>query len=107
MKNDNIEDSFIHLNGEIAERKRIQARVKDAKMNGTDSELTREEDETLDELKARLAARAKTDEHSELVKSLRGTVSNFVRRRKRRPELMVKSLRHDERRLVLRKKVRG
>ncbi len=106
MKNHNIEDSLIHLNGEIAERKRTQARIKDAKKSGTERELTAEEDETLDELKARLAARAKTDEHGELAKSLRGTVSNFLRRRKRRPELMAKSLRHDQR-LVLRKKVRG
>ncbi|UVF21363.1 hypothetical protein HPT29_009655 [Microvirga terrae] len=103
------EDSIIALNGEIAERRRAEARIKDAKASSGRENLTPEEDETLEECKARLARRTKSDECAALAKSLRGTLSNFLRSRKRRhPELMAKSLKViDERRLVLPKKVRG
>ncbi|UTJ49788.1 hypothetical protein NLZ15_22715 (plasmid) [Atlantibacter subterranea] len=103
-----VEDGIIALNGEIAERHRAEARVKDTKKSRGAEDLTDAEDETLAELKARLAERAKSGEYDALAKSLRGTVSNFLRSRKRRgPELMAKSMRHDPRRLVLPKKVRG
>ncbi|HDX8858936.1 hypothetical protein [Klebsiella variicola] len=99
-----VEDGIIALNGEISERHRAEARVKDAKKGRGKESLTDAEDETLDELKARLAKRAQCDDGDTLVKSLRGTVSNFLRSRKRRgPELMSKSLRNDQR-LVLPKK---
>jgi len=96
-----VEDGIIALNGEIAERHRAEARVKDARKGRGKENLTDDEDETLDELKARLAKRAQSGDADELVKSLRGTVSNFLRSRKRRgPELMTKSLRNGQR-LVL------
>ncbi|EFH7885929.1 hypothetical protein GS631_22500 [Escherichia coli] len=95
------EDSIIALNGEIAERHRAEARVKDAKKCRGKENLTDAEDETLDELKARLAKRAQSDDGDALVKSLRGTVSNFLRSRKRRaPEMMTKSLRNNQRLVV-------
>lgn len=96
-----VEDEIIALNGDIAERHRAEARVKDAKKGRGKENLTDAEDETLDELKARLAKRAQSDDGDALVKSLRGTVSNFLRSRKRRgPEVMAKSLRNGQR-LVL------
>lgn len=102
-----VEDGIIALNGEIAERHRAEARVKDAKKGRGKENLTDAEDETLDELKARLAKRAltaetnKSDDGDALVKSLRGTVSNFLRSRKRRaPELMTKSLRNNQRLVI-------
>lgn len=96
-----VEDGIIALNGEIAERHRAEARVKDAKKGRGKENLTDAEDETLDELKARLAKRAQSGDGDTLVKSLRGTVSNFLRSRKRRgSEVMAKSLRNGQR-LVL------
>lgn len=96
-----VEDGIIALNGEIAERHRAEARVKDAKKGRGKENLTDAEDETLDELKARLAKRAQSDDGDALVKSLRGTVSNFLRSRKRRaPELMTKSLRNNQRLVI-------
>lgn len=96
-----VEDGIIALNGEIAERHRAEARVKDAKKGRGKENLTDAEDETLDELKARLAKRAQSDDGDALVKSLRDTVSNFLRSRKRRaPELMTKSLRNNQRLVI-------
>ncbi|HCB0656096.1 TPA: hypothetical protein ACGPHA_003168 [Klebsiella variicola] len=96
-----VEDGIIALNGEIAERHRAEARVKDAKKGRGKENLTDAEDETLDELKARLAKRVQSDDGDALVKSLRGTVSNFLRSRKRRaPELMTKSLRNNQRLVI-------
>ncbi|EJA9197313.1 hypothetical protein FXI35_005069 [Escherichia coli] len=101
MKKDTIHDDIINLNGEIAQRKRAEQRLKDAKKGRGSEDLTESEDETLDELKARLAKRAQSDDGDALVKSLRGTVSNFLRSRKRRaPELMTKSLRNNQRLVV-------
>ncbi|HBZ7476286.1 TPA: hypothetical protein MM026_005190 [Klebsiella pneumoniae] len=101
MKKDTIHDDIINLNGEIAQRKRAEQRLKDAKKGRGSEDLTESEDETLDELKARLAKRAQSDSGDALVKSLRGTVSNFLRSRKRRaPELMTKSLRNNQRLVV-------
>ncbi|HEC2553939.1 TPA: hypothetical protein R2K55_005774 [Raoultella ornithinolytica] len=96
-----VEDGIIALNGEVAERHRAEARVKDAKKSKGRENLTPEEDETLDELKARLAKRAQYDDGDTLAKSLRGTVSNFLRSRKRRgPELLAKSLRSVQRLVI-------
>ena len=101
MKKDTIHDDIINLNGEIAQRKRAEQRLKDAKKGRGSEDLTESEDETLDELKARLAEKAQADEGEAMIKSLRGTVSNFLRSRKRRgPEVMAKSLRNGQR-LVL------
>lgn len=88
-----VEDGIIALNGVIAERHRAETHVKEVKKSKGRERLTPEEDETLDELKARLADRAQSDELATLAKSLRGTVSNFLRSRKRRgSELLIKSL---------------
>lgn len=57
-------------------------------------------DETLEELKARLADRAQAEECDRLTKSLRTTVSNFMRRRTRYERPLAKALRQDLR-LVL------
>lgn len=101
MKKDTIHDDIINLNGEIAQRKRAEQRLKDAKKGRGKENLTDAEDETLDELKARLAKRAQSDDGDALVKSLRDTVSNFLRSRKRRaPELMTKSLRNNQRLVI-------
>lgn len=96
-----VEDSIIALNGDIAERRRAEDRVKDARKSKGRENLTTEEDETLEECKARLAEKAKAGEGEAMIKSLRGTVSNFLRSRKRRgPEILTKSLRRGQR-LVL------
>ena len=101
MKKDTIHDDIINLNGEIAQRKRAEQRLKDAKKGRGSEDLTESEDETLDELKARLAEKAQADEGEAMIKSLRGTVSNFLRSRKRRaPELMTKSLRTNQRLVI-------
>lgn len=101
MKKDTIHDDIINLNGEIAQRKRAEQRLKDAKKGRGSEDLTESEDETLDELKARLAEKAQADEGEAMIKSLRGTVSNFLRSRKRRaPELMTKSLRNNQRLVI-------
>lgn len=104
-KSHDIEDGIIHLNGEIAERNRATQRLNDAKGGGKEP-LTKEENETLDELTARLARRAKlassgdTEAMEQMTKSLSASVANFLRRRVRRDQLLVKSLRHNQR-LVL------
>lgn len=107
-KSGNTEDQIIGLNGQIADRKRAEQRLAETKSGRGKEDLTPDEDETLDELKARLAARAAQDERGELVKSLRGTVTNFLRARKRRqPQILAKSLRSSGERLVLPRKLRG
>lgn len=97
-----VEDDLISLNGQIAERKRAEARVKDAKKSTGREDLTQEEDETLEECEARLAKRSPSEKCDTLAKSLRLTCANFLRRRKRKgPDLMIKSL-HGDQRLVIR-----
>ena len=100
-KTHDVEDSLIALNGQISNRKHAEAKIKDAKKSKRRENLTPEEDETLEECTARLAKIAKTNSGDAIMKSLNGTVSNFLRSRKRRaPELMTKSLRNGQR-LVL------
>lgn len=101
-----VEDDIIALNGQIAERKRAELRLQDAKKPKGREDLTPGEDETLEECEARLAKRTDAEKAEAMVKalgySLRGTVSNFMRRRKRHGgELLAKSLRGDHR-LVIR-----
>ncbi|MGL6564823.1 hypothetical protein [Aeromonas dhakensis] len=104
-KHSDIDDGIIHLNGEISDRKRAEQRLKDA--NGSCKErLTDDEDETLDELKAKLAKRAKQaasgdpEAMEQMTKSLGHSISNFLRRRVRCEQPLAKSLRAGQR-LVL------
>lgn len=96
-----VEDDLIALNGQIANRKRAEERVKDAKKVKGREDLTPGEDETLEECEARLAKRTDAEKCEVIAKSLRITFSNFLRRRARRgPQLMAKSLRGDQRLVV-------
>ncbi|QXC36163.1 hypothetical protein [Aeromonas sp. FDAARGOS 1407] len=100
-----IDDGIINLNGEIADRERAEQKLLAAKGSGKER-LTDDEDETLDELKAKLAKRAKLAESGDpgsleqMTKSLGHSISNFLRRRVRREQTMAKSLRAGKR-LVL------
>ncbi|WP_412465337.1 hypothetical protein [Escherichia coli] len=69
MKKDTIHDDIINLNGEIAQRKRAEQRLKDAKKGRGKENLTDAEDETLDELKG-------VSLDIENYCTLRGTVAN-------------------------------
>lgn len=96
-----VEDALIALNGQIADRKRAEARVKDVKKSKGREDLTPGEDETLEECEARLAKRTDAEKCEVIAKSLHITCSNFLRRRARRgPKLMAKSLRGDQRLVV-------
>lgn len=98
------EDRLISLNGQIASRERAELRLKHLSDKRT-SGLTADEAAELEAITAELQKLA-GDKCDEMIKSLNGSVSNFLRRAKRRPELMVKSLR-SEQRLVLPRKIRG
>lgn len=104
-KHSDIDDGIIHLNGEVADRKRAEQKLKDTKGSGKER-LTDDEDETLDELKTRLSKRAKLaasgdpEAMEQMTKSLGHSISNFLRRRVRREQPLAKSLRAGQR-LVL------
>lgn len=101
-----IEDRLISLNGHTASRERAESRLKHLSDKRDTSGLTADEIAELDAITAELQKVA-GDECDALAKSLNESFSNFLRRRKRRPELtMAKSLR-SQHRLVLPKKVRG
>ena len=96
-----VEDDLIALNGQIADRKRAEQRLKEVKKSAGRGDLTEEEDETLEECEARLAKRSPAEKCEAMAKSLTGTVSNYLRCRKRRgSELLAKSLRSDQRLVV-------
>lgn len=105
-KHTDINDGIINLNGEIAQREGTERRLKEAAKSSGKEKLTDEENETLDELKARLAKRAKLaasgdpEALKQLTKSLGHSISNFLRRRVRREQPLAKSLRAGQR-LVL------
>lgn len=95
-----IEDRLISLNGQTASRERAESRSKylsDKRASG----LTADEAAELDAITAELE-RIAGAECDAMIKSLNGSVSNFLRRTRRRPELMAKSLRPSQR-LVVRK----
>ena len=99
-----IEDRLISLNGQTASRERAESRLKylsDKRASG----LTADEAAELDAITAELE-RIAGAECDKMIKSLNNSMSNFLRRTKRRPELMAKSLRSQQR-LVLPRKIRG
>lgn len=106
-KHSDTDDGIIHLNGEVADRKRAEQKLKDAKGSGKER-LTDDEDETLDELKTRLSKRAKLavasgDPEAAMERDDQepgAPISNFLRRRVRREQPLAASLRAG-RRLVL------
>lgn len=100
-----IEDRLISLNGQTASRERAELRLKHLSEKRDTSELTADELAELEAITAEIRKLA-SEECDGLAKSLNESFSNFLRRRKRRPELMAKSLR-SQHRLVLPKKVRG
>ena len=105
-KHTDINDGIINLNGEIAQRKGAEKRLKEAAKSSGKEKLTDDENETLDELKVRLAKRAKLaasgdpEAMEQMAKSLNRSVSNFLRCRVRREQPLAKSLRAGQR-LVL------
>ena len=94
-----IEDRMISLNGQTASRERAESRLKhlsDKRASG----LTADEAAELEAITAELQKLA-GEKCDGMIKSLNGSVSNFLRSRKRRgPEVMAKSLRNGQR-LVL------
>ncbi|WP_313050886.1 hypothetical protein [Atlantibacter subterraneus] len=100
-----IEDRLISLNGQAASRERAETRLSYLSKKRDTSGLSADEIAEIYAIAAELRKLA-SDECDGMMKSLNGSVSNFLRRTKRRPELMAKSLRNP-RRLVLPTKVRG
>lgn len=96
----NAEDRMISLNGQTASRERAETRLSYLSEKRDTSGLTADEISELEAIAEQLRSIAACDGDT-LVKSLRGTVSNFLRSRKRRaPELMAKSLRNNQRLVV-------
>lgn len=100
-----IEDRLISLNGHTASRERAETRLSYLSEKRDTSGLTADEIAELDAITAELQKVA-SEKCDGMIKSLNGSVSNFLRRTKRRPELMAKSLR-SQHRLVLPRKIRG
>lgn len=103
MKND-INDQIINLNGDIAARKRDEVRLKEAR-GQEETNLSPDEDETLDELKARLAKRAKKKEGGEQftksLRSLEAITAKVTGKHHRSTGMLAKSLRNSPLHLVL------
>lgn len=103
MKND-INDQIINLNGDIAARKRDEARLEEAR-GKEETDLSPDENETLDELKARLAKRAKKkageDQFTKSLRSLEAITAKATGKHHRSARILAKALNNEPRRLVL------